>query len=146
MPESYYFDFFNYAILDQKTIKEKFNLGPAELTVTNEVEFQNEQIYIDIDFKRWEHLDFTPQCIVRIYNRGKISKELVYELKTQREECQFHIPIPLDYCSNDPCILKVVLRNKESHSYIISDLNVKVYGKQMTPAEAGSSLRFDIDR
>ncbi len=130
MPESYYFDFFNFKILDQSTKYEKLILGPDELNLTKGVEINSDLIYVDIEFKRWEHLDFTPQSLIRLIKKdGSLIKEMSFELKTQQEECQFHIPVRIDFCSFKNCILKVVLKNKEKHSYQISDLKVKIYEK-----------------
>lgn len=131
MPESYYFDFFHYKILDQKIKREKFQLGSEELILTRDLEIRNDQIYIDIEFKRWEHLDFTPQCLVRIYNsQGEIIAERIHELKSKQEYCQFHIPVSLNYCEENQCILKAYLKNKESHKYLISELKVTAYEKE----------------
>jgi phosphoglycerol transferase MdoB-like AlkP superfamily enzyme len=128
MPEKYYFDFFNYEIHDEMVKKEKFKLGATSLNLIKDVRLYDNQIYLDLEFRRWEHLDFTPQCLIRIYKEeGVLEKELVYEIKSGETECQVHIPVPMKLCNPGECFIKAVLKNKESHSYTISDLKVKVY-------------------
>jgi uncharacterized sulfatase len=131
MPEYYYFYFFNYSILLQNERNEKFLLGPNDMNLIQDLKTHSSQIYIDVEFKRWEHLDFTPQCIVGLYSyKHKLIQEFTFELKSQQEECQFHIPVTIPDPDNPYCFIKAVLRDKEGHSYLISDLKVKAYEKK----------------
>ncbi|MBK9721043.1 MAG: sulfatase-like hydrolase/transferase [Saprospiraceae bacterium] len=130
MPDSIYFDFFKYRILAEIKRTEKFTLAENEYSIFEKIKLESNQMFFDLKFQRLEHFNFTPQCVIRIYNKDhKAIHEQVYEFKSNQQACQIHIPISIPTKLENGYFIQAALRNKEKHGFEISELEAKLYSK-----------------
>jgi hypothetical protein len=141
MPEKYYFDFFNYQLLQEFRSRENLATSNQEVCLIDATQVPGQPAFVDFNFKRLEHLEFTPQCIIRIYDpKGQLKRQITRELKSHLSECQFHIPVPADWLLDGPCSVSVGFNTKEGHRSSIYDISVKLYTKGLK-TDTGLSLK-----
>jgi uncharacterized sulfatase len=127
MPDTCYFNFFDYHLLHKSSREASFLLN-KELILADSVVFNKKELFIDIEFTKPEHPEFIPICILR-FNEIQNNKpvELIYELKSNHENCQFHLPVTVPFEIKKYSKLSLITKDKQNRQYNLAKMILKIY-------------------